>query len=91
MSDTDRPTWQDYAACDGVDPDLFFDTAATGPGGGPSPTTKEALRICAACPVREACLEHALSRPETFGVWGGATERRRRSMRAARRRARSAS
>ena len=29
--------------------------------------------LCADCPVRQECLEHALSVPEPFGVWGGTT------------------
>jgi len=39
----------------------------------------EALLLCRTCPVRLACLEHALSEGEHYGIWGGATpdERRR--------------
>lgn len=32
------------------------------------------------CPVREQCLEHALVNDEKFGVWGGLSERERRSI-----------
>ena len=39
---------------------------------------EEAKAICAECPVRQACLEHALAHREREGVWGGATERERR-------------
>lgn len=37
--------------------------------------TKErhAKRICARCPVVNECLEHALIRPERYGIWGGTT------------------
>ena len=38
----------------------------------------EAKAICADCPVRQACLEHALAHREREGVWGGTTERERR-------------
>ena len=38
----------------------------------------EAKAICAQCPVRQACLEYALTNRERDGVWGGATERERR-------------
>ncbi|MDP9071788.1 MAG: WhiB family transcriptional regulator [Actinomycetota bacterium] len=41
---------------------------------------EEAKAICATCPVRQACLEHALANRERDGVWGGATERERRRM-----------
>jgi WhiB family redox-sensing transcriptional regulator len=41
---------------------------------------EEAKEICAECPVRIACLEHALASHERDGVWGGATERERRRL-----------
>ena len=40
------------------------------------------------CPVREACLEHAIAVREKHGVWGGLTARERRRL--IRRRRRSA-
>lgn len=46
--------------------------------------------ICAACPVRAACLAHARAHDESWGIWGGRTTRERvahrlgRSVRAAR-------
>ena len=39
-----------------------------------------AKEICDSCVVQVACLEHALTRREKVGVWGGATERERRRM-----------
>ena len=39
-----------------------------------------AKEICALCPVRTSCLEHALAVRERDGVWGGATERERRRL-----------
>ena len=63
-------SWRKRAACRGVDPEVFY------------PATDEeagaAKSICSTCPVREACLEHALSCREREGIWGGATERERR-------------
>ncbi len=62
--------WQSKAACQGLDPEIFYpldDEDAT-----------EAKTVCAGCAVREACLEHALGYREKEGVWGGATERERR-------------
>lgn len=32
---------------------------------------EQAKTLCAACPLREACLEGALERGEPWGVWGG--------------------
>ena len=40
-----------------------------------------AKAVCAACPVRQACLEHALSASEPYGIWGGLTLRERRMLR----------
>ncbi|MGH9108251.1 MAG: WhiB family transcriptional regulator [Acidimicrobiales bacterium] len=65
-------TWRKRAACRGIDVEVFY------------PLTEEevdavpAKAICAGCPVRQACLEHALAHREREGVWGGATERERR-------------
>ena len=66
-------SWQDYANCLGVDPDLFF------PERGAS--TREAKEVCRGCVVREDCLEFALANGEKFGIWGGMSERERRRIR----------
>lgn len=39
----------------------------------------KAKDVCAACPVRQACLEYALTWGEQ-GVWGGMTEDERKSL-----------
>jgi WhiB family redox-sensing transcriptional regulator len=66
--------WRQYARCLGADPDLFY----------PPPDNEEgaaaAKAICAICPVREPCLEHAITAREKLGVWGGLTERERRRL-----------
>jgi WhiB family redox-sensing transcriptional regulator len=62
--------WRQQARCRGVDPEIFH------PGEDDDPSAAKA--ICALCPVREACLEHALAVREKHGVWGGLTERERR-------------
>src|SRR5688572_25701205 len=69
----DDKSWQDYANCLGVDPDLFF------PERGAS--TREAKEVCRGCVVREDCLEYALVNGEKFGIWGGMSERERRRLR----------
>lgn len=71
--DRDDTTWQDYANCLGVDPDLFF------PERGAS--TREAKEVCRGCVVLEECLEFALTNSEKFGIWGGMSERERRRIR----------
>jgi WhiB family redox-sensing transcriptional regulator len=64
--------WQAEAACRGIDPELFFPER-----GGDTDTPK---RVCAKCPVRGECLEHALRYRERWGVWGGASDKERRSI-----------
>ena len=46
-------TWRKRAACRGIDPEVFFPVT--------DEDAEEAKAICATCPVREACLEHALA------------------------------
>jgi hypothetical protein len=40
-----------------------------------------ARRVCAACPVRQPCLDYAISNRISHGIWGGLTERERRALR----------
>lgn len=82
LDDLQEPSWQDYANCLGVDPDLFF------PERGAS--TREAKEVCRGCIVREDCLEYALRNGEKFGIWGGMSERERRRIRRQRALARAA-
>lgn len=62
--------WQDAALCAQTDPEVFFPEK----GG----STKEAKRVCVACPVRVECLTYALSVGERYGIYGGLSERERR-------------
>ncbi|PFG27103.1 WhiB transcriptional regulator [Corynebacterium renale] len=64
--------WQDQALCAQTDPEAFFPEK----GG----STREAKRICKACPVRDECLEFALEHDERFGIWGGLSDRERRRL-----------
>ena len=73
ITGTDDRSWQDFANCLGVDPDLFF------PERGAS--TKEAKSVCGGCEVKMECLEYALRHGEKFGIWGGMSERERRRIR----------
>ena len=63
-------SWRQRAACRGVNPDVFYPAS--------DEDAEPAKAICNACPVRQACLEHALATRERDGIWGGATERERR-------------
>lgn len=64
--------WQLQACCRGFSLNMFY----------PNPALRShqvrrleraAKSICAGCPVRSDCLEHALAGQEKFGVWGGMT------------------
>ena len=62
--------WRQQAACQGLDPEIFY--PETDEEAGP------AKAVCDQCAVRSTCLEHALGSRERDGVWGGATEKERR-------------
>jgi WhiB family redox-sensing transcriptional regulator len=63
--------WAASGVCRQADPDeLFVDGAAQ----------NRAKIICGGCPVRTECLAHALDNRIEHGVWGGMTERERRSL-----------
>jgi WhiB family transcriptional regulator, redox-sensing transcriptional regulator len=64
--------WTAEALCAQVDSEIFFPEK----GG----STREAKKICGACPVREQCLQYALDHNERFGIWGQLSERERRSL-----------
>ena len=70
--------WDDEAACQSTDPDLFFPTEEF--------SEQVAVRICRGCPVRTQCLEFALTARLEHGVWSGLTESKRRSLRRSRQR-----
>lgn len=36
--------------------------------------------LCAECPVKDQCLEHALANHENFGTWGGYNEKELRRL-----------
>ena len=65
-----RSDWFSQAKCRNMDPAVFFPSDGMG--------VQVAQRICAECPVRVACLEHALADRVEHGVWGGTSERERR-------------
>lgn len=79
-------SWRDHAACAGETSDLFFPIGASGSA---FLQAKQAQRVCAACPVRTACLEWALEAGIEHGIWGGLTEEERRTQKRRNTRARA--
>lgn len=67
--------WMVHANCRGVDPELFFPVRGA--------SLAEARAVCAGCVVRADCLEYGLN--EKTGVFGGKSERERRTIRKQRR------
>jgi WhiB family redox-sensing transcriptional regulator len=65
-------TWRHHAACQGVEPEIFYPSS--------DEEAEVAKAVCGQCPVRQPCLEYALAKRERDGVWGGATEKERRRL-----------
>jgi WhiB family redox-sensing transcriptional regulator len=62
-------SWRDQAACRDLvtaDYDPFFGDTEAG--------QLEAIAICTACPVRDACLTFAVRTGQQYGIWGGQPE-----------------
>ncbi len=69
--------WFGRAACLGLDTELWFPPESL------ETDAREAKAVCRSCPVAERCLAHALAAgPGLHGIWGGATRRERRLIRA---------
>jgi WhiB family transcriptional regulator, redox-sensing transcriptional regulator len=86
---TDRMLWGiviGQAACStsGRSPDDWYPVSA--PAGTARREAAEAIAVCAACPVREECLELALRNWTVgqHGVWGGTAPAERQELRTGR-------
>ena len=73
-------TWQQHAACVNCAGEVDFFPAR-------GESVRDAKAICAVCPVKRECLDFALRLKVAHGVWGGLSERERRSLRRERHRA----
>jgi len=67
------PRWQDEAACKGADVNIFF----------PSNRHESALacQYCKKCPVKQECLDFAVTEHLEGGVYGGLSEAERDRLR----------
>jgi WhiB family redox-sensing transcriptional regulator len=70
MTATLSNDWALSASCRGMGDVMFSDTLQQ----------RRAREICTGCPVRQACLAEALDGRVEWGIWGGMTERERRSL-----------
>ena len=64
-------TWDD-AACRRGDLEVWFDHDQE--------LRNIAIAICQTCPVKVECLAYALEHRMDYGIWGGKTERERRTI-----------
>lgn len=62
--------WTMRASCLGMADELFCEAK----------DQREARKVCRHCPVRLDCLVEALDNRIEWGIWGGMTERERRSL-----------
>lgn len=76
--------WRHYAACKGMDPEIWFPVGTNGPA---ILQIAKAKAVCRRCPVAAECLAWALASGTDSGTWGGMTEGERRVV--ARRKART--
>lgn len=75
LIDPSRPHWMNQAACAGWPAAVFFEKAHQ----------KQAVALCATCPIRAECLDYALAGCIDYGVWGGCSPEERRVLRRRRR------
>ncbi len=62
--------WMHDGICRDYPPATFFPSDGVG--------VDIARKLCATCPVKQPCLEYALTERIDHGVWGGCSERERR-------------
>jgi len=77
LATTSVADWRAHAACAGYPNTLFFPSVdATDES-----SIERAKAVCRVCPVIDACLEYALETNQRSGIWGGTSEKERKSLR----------
>lgn len=77
LPDLTPEAWMTGALCAQIPGDVFF------PEKGDQGGRRQAVKVCAACPVIEQCAEFAARTKQTHGVWGGKPARQLRKGRTA--------
>lgn len=67
--------WQEWAACKGMDTNIFFPWREDGPD------SRLARETCETCIVRDYCLAESNEREDEYGIFGGMGGRERRGKR----------
>jgi len=70
--------WRELGSCRKLDTSMFFPIGQTGEA---EVRIARAKKVCATCPVRQECLEFAITTNQEYGVWGGHSEEERRVVR----------
>jgi len=70
--------WRELGSCRKLDTGLFFPIGQTGEA---EVKIARAKKVCGTCPVRQQCLEFAITTNQEYGVWGGHSEEERRVVR----------
>lgn len=70
------PAWMAEALCAQVDAEMFFPEKQ-------GAHNRAAKRTCLRCDVRTECLDYAVKHKIAWGIWGGKSDRERRSLRRA--------
>ncbi len=68
--------WKSRAACSEYPNELFFPGADAS-----SRVVEKAVAVCAVCQVAEECLQYAFETNQRAGIWGGTSEKERKSLR----------
>lgn len=71
----DIPTWMFDGTCNEVGSDLFFPELGD--------NAWHAKKVCSACPVKDLCLDYALTYEIRDGIWGGTSAKERSALRGA--------
>jgi WhiB family redox-sensing transcriptional regulator len=67
-------SWVEQAKCKEADVKQFFPQREIGHN-----VSKTVRKYCEVCPVKQQCLDFAMSQDEIPGIWGGVTRLQRRS------------
>ena len=78
--DVTAGSWWERAVCRGQDASFFFAPSYFEKRADKQAREAVAKALCVRCPVREPCLEFALTTRDPHGVWGGLNEMERRAL-----------
>lgn len=70
--------WREFGSCRKLETNMFFPVGQTGEA---EIKIARAKSVCVPCPVRQQCLEFAITTNQEYGVWGGHSEEERRIVR----------